>query len=189
MHRRTPCCLLACSLLILGSLRLLADGPGIGNLTYGTNELFSTIATFTAANSAPRGHGFVAMHRGYLVVIFSNDGGGGAGSGGFTFYNVSNPRSPVATFTTYNNPAYSSTNSPNYAGDIREAHAFSFYSNYVCMPSNKGLGTGLQFWDWSTIDPPAPTPAKVSSLNLPCSSIADPACRIPFPTARPAGSA
>ena len=83
----------------------LADGPGLGNLTYAPGELYSTIATFTSANSAPRGHGFTPMHKGYLVVIFSNDGGGGNGSGGFTFYNVSNPRSPQATFTTYNNPA------------------------------------------------------------------------------------
>src|SRR4051812_36885507 len=78
-------------------LSLRADGPGIANLTYATNELFSTLAMFTSTNSAPRGHGFVAMHHGYLVLIFSNDGGGGAGSGGFTFFNVANPRLPVPT--------------------------------------------------------------------------------------------
>src|SRR5688500_14324111 len=48
-------------------------------------KLFSTIARFTGTNSAPRGHAFTPMHRGYLVVIFSNDGGGGNGSDGFTF--------------------------------------------------------------------------------------------------------
>src|SRR6185295_20397420 len=97
----------------LSASRLWADGPGLGNLTYASNELFSTIATFTSTNNAPRGHGFVAMHKGYLVVIFSNDGGGGNGSGGFSFYNISNPRSPTNTFTTYNTPPYSTSSSSN----------------------------------------------------------------------------
>src|SRR4051812_16250623 len=80
--------LLLLALAAAAPLSLRADGPGIGNFTYASNELFSTLAMFTSTNSAPRGHGFVAMHHGYLVLIFSNDGGGGAGSGGFTFFNV-----------------------------------------------------------------------------------------------------
>jgi hypothetical protein len=151
----------------LTMMSALAAGPGLGNLTYAPNEHLSTIATFTSANAAPRGHGFVAMHNGYLVVIFSNDGGGGNGSGGFTFYNISNPRSPVATFTTDNTPPYTTSSHANYAGDIREAHGFSFFDKYVCLPSNKSGGSGLQFWDWSSIDPPNPNPSKVGSIVLP----------------------
>src|ERR1044071_5458135 len=105
--------LLPCALVLLAVRPAAADGPGIGNLTYGTNELFSTIPRFTSTTSAPRGPGLVALHQGYPVVIFSNDGGGGAGSGGFSFYNVSNPRSPVVTFTTDNHPPYSTSGSTN----------------------------------------------------------------------------
>ena len=153
--------------VMLSALSAFAGGPGLGNLTYTSNELFSTIATFTTANSAPRGHGFTPMHKGYLVVIFADDGGGGNGSGGFTFYNVSNPRLPLVTFTTYNNPAYSTAGGANYAGDLREAHAQSFWGNYVCLPANKSGGSGLQFWDWSNIDPPNPSPQKIGSIVLP----------------------
>jgi DNA-binding beta-propeller fold protein YncE len=159
--------LMAALVFFLAPSKARADGPGLGNLTYSPGEQFSTIATFTDANSAPRGHGVVMMHRGYLAVVFSNDGGGGNGSGGFSFYDVSNPRSPVPTFSTLNSSTYTNSSSPHYAGDIREAHAFSFWGDIVCMPSNRGQGTGIQFWDWSNIDPPNPAPLRISRLSLP----------------------
>ncbi|MBI3882422.1 MAG: Ig-like domain-containing protein [Verrucomicrobia bacterium] len=169
--RRAMIALIRCALVVAalaaGPTRVRADGPGIGNLTYASNELFSTIARFTSTNGSPRGQGFVAMHKGYLVIICSDDNGGGNGSGGFSFYNVANPRVPVLTFSTFTNALYSNSGSSNYAGDIREAHAFSFFSNYVCMPANKNGGSGLLFWDWSRVDPPNIAPLKVGSLVLP----------------------
>ena len=44
------------------------------------------------------GHGWVAMHRGYLVVIFSKDGG--KGNGGISFVDVSDPRKPRVVLPT-----------------------------------------------------------------------------------------
>jgi hypothetical protein len=125
---------------MLTALSASGDGPGLGNLTYAPNEHLAT--------PAPAGHGFVTINKGYLVVIYANDGGGGNGSGGFTFYNVSNPRSPAVVFTTQNNSSYTTPSSPNYAGDIREAHGFSFWGDVACLPSNRGQGTGLQSWNW-----------------------------------------
>src|SRR2546430_11016655 len=103
------------TILVLGIFSFsvaLADGPGLGNLTYTSGELFNEVARFTSTNGAPRAHGFVTMQRGYLAVTFANDGGGGNGSGGFAFYDVSNPRSPVLRFTTENNPNYTNSAGP-----------------------------------------------------------------------------
>jgi hypothetical protein len=158
------------ALVLLGLLKadlLHADGPGLGNLTYTTNELFNVIARFTDTNGVPQGQGFVAMHHGYLAVLFSADAGGGNGTGGFAFFNLTNPRSPVLTFTTYNNTNYNNVASSNYAGEIREALAFSFYSNYVAIPNNSYGASGIQFWDWSNIDPPNPAPTKIGQIVLP----------------------
>src|SRR5580765_191260 len=161
------------TILVLAVLSLLnisialADGPGLGNLTYTSGELFNEIARFSSANGAPRGHGFVAMQRGYLAVIFAEDGGGGNGTGGFAFYDVSNPRSPVLRFTTYNNPNYNNPSGANYAGNLSEAHAFSFYGNYAALLWTSNGSGGLEFWDWSNLDPPNPAPVKVGSISLP----------------------
>lgn len=147
--------------------KTLADGPGLGNLTYNAPELTNLIARFETTNGVPRGQGFVAMHKGWLFVPFASDGGGGNGSGGFAFFNVSNPRSPLLTFTTEGNTNYTSASSPNYGGDLREPHGYSFHSNIVCFTMNKIGGSGLQFWDFSNIDPPNPQPLKLSQIVLP----------------------
>lgn len=55
-----------------------AQGPGLGNLTYNSNELFKPISIIRS----PLGHGSVAMVNGYLMVIYSRDAGGTAGDGG-----------------------------------------------------------------------------------------------------------
>ena len=155
---------------LLFSARLLADGPGLGNLTYNSGELLSTLGQFNATNGAPRGHGFVAMHKGYLVVPFSADQGGGNGSGGFAFYDVGNPRAPLLKFTTEGNTAYTSTASPNYVGNLREPHGYSFTrfggKDYVCFTTNisSANASGLQVWDFTDMDTPAPT--RVSQIGL-----------------------
>jgi DNA-binding beta-propeller fold protein YncE len=146
---------------------VFADGPGLGNLNYTANEHLSEIARFDIANGIPEGLGFVSMHRGWLFMAFSHDGGGGNGTGGFAFFDVSNPRQPINTFTTHGKAAYTNSSSPNYAGDIREAHAYSFSGDILCIPTNRGQGTGLQFWDFSQIDLPNPAPVRLSRISLP----------------------
>lgn len=141
-----------------------ADGPGLGNVDWrGTSvQAFDVVARFDETIGAPEGHGFVTMHRGYLLVLFSSDGGGGRGSGGMAVYDVSDPRSPRNVFTTAGNAAYG-PGSSDYAGDLREPHGFSIAGDVLCMTSNGSGAAGLQFWDLS--DPTAPD--KLSQIDLP----------------------
>ena len=87
--RSTVLSILAASLLLLPS-QAHAQGPGLGNLTYGPNEMFKAISVI----NSPNGHGKVAMVNGYLMVIYSSDGGGNSGNGGIEFWDVSDPRNP-----------------------------------------------------------------------------------------------
>ena len=68
-----------------------AQTPGLGNLTYQQSELFTDISVV----NSPQGHGRVAMVKGYLMVIYSSDGGGTSGDGGIEFWDVSDPRNPT----------------------------------------------------------------------------------------------
>src|SRR5688500_11374231 len=63
----------------------MPDGKGLGNLTYTQAEVGKTLSLI----SNREGHGWVAMHRGYLIVIYSKDGG--AGMGGINVVDVSDP--------------------------------------------------------------------------------------------------
>ncbi len=164
---RTTASLAAVGALVLTcvaapSPALAQNGPGIGNVPYPTGEHLAPIARIDASTGVPSGHGFVTIHRGYLLVIFSNDGGGGNGSGGFAFLDVSDPRHPRPVFTTHGNAAYG-RGTPNDARDIREAHGFSISGDVLCLPTNLGRGTGLQFWDIA--NPRAPR--KLSFIDLP----------------------
>ena len=67
------------------------QGPGLGNLSYSSFEVFTPISII----NSPLGHGNVAMVNGYLMVIYSSDGGGSSGNGGIEFWDVSDPRNPV----------------------------------------------------------------------------------------------
>ncbi len=66
-----------CTLLAIVAgphLPVLAEGPGLGNLAYAAGERFQEIARFDTSNGVPHGYGFVNMHRGWMMVIFSADG-------------------------------------------------------------------------------------------------------------------
>jgi sugar lactone lactonase YvrE len=145
----------------------IADGGGLGNLEYLASEEGTMLQRFDATNGVPRGHGFVTMHRGYLLLPFSADGGGGNGSGGFALYDVSDPRGVANIFTTDGNPAYTNPAGANYAGDLREPHGYSAWGDIFCFTTNLGQGSGLEFWDLSNVDPPAPAPAKIGKIVLP----------------------
>jgi hypothetical protein len=108
-------------------------GPGLGNLTYGPGELFTPIAVIRS----PHGHGNVTMVQGYLMVIYSSDGGGDGNSGGIEFWDVSNPRLPVLA------RRYEDADTHG----LREAHGFSLARNGDrLLLAAQGL-TGIQVWD------------------------------------------
>ena len=114
---------------------LWAAGPGLGNVSFDADELFSPIATI----SSPRGHGNVAMVNGYLMVIYSSDSGGGAGDGGIEFWDVSNPRNPTLAARHDNADTHG----------LREAHGFGFSNSYPGDYMVTQAVEGVQFWDVS----------------------------------------
>src|SRR6478735_3581255 len=113
---------LTCLVMVSAGLAQ-TPGPGIPAITYPANQLFTVISRLNSNNGAPRGHGNTSMVNGYVFIIFADDAGGGNGSGGFAFFDVSNPYAPANVFTTSNNPNYGV--GPDYPGDIREGHACS----------------------------------------------------------------
>ncbi len=114
---------------------VVAKGPGIGNLVYAPNELFTAISLI----ESPKGHGNVTLVDGYLMTIYSSDGGGTSGDGGFDFWDVSNPRKPIL-FARHDNAD---------THGIREAHGFglsnSYPGDYLVVQGVEGI----QFWDVS----------------------------------------
>jgi DNA-binding beta-propeller fold protein YncE len=124
-------------------------GPGLGNLTYSEDELFTPVAVL----QSPRGHGNAAMVAGYLMVIYSSDGGGRSGDGGIDLWDVSDPRAP-ALFKRYDDL--------NTHG-LREAHGFGFSNDYAFDVLVAQSEEGIQFYD--VTDPNGFT--LVSQLELP----------------------
>lgn len=108
-------------------------GPGLGNLSYTEAELFEPVGYI----ESPQGHGNVAMVQGYMMVIYSTDGGGNATNGGIEFWNVSDPRNPTL-FVRHDNVD---------THGLREAHGFSLarYGNQLLLAA-QGV-VGIQIWD------------------------------------------
>ncbi len=125
-------------------------GPGLGNLSYSINELFEPISIIESKD----GHGNVAMVNGYLMVIYSSDGGGSSGDGGFEFWDVSNPKTPTRV------KRYDNTNTHR----LREAHGFSLATigqrDVLAAQSIEGI----QFWD---VSDPINRVELISELSLP----------------------
>jgi len=124
-------------------------GPGLGNLQYEESELFQPVGIVTS----PRGHGNAAMVGGYLMVIYSSDGGGRSGDGGIDFWDVSDPRQPVL-FQRFDD-------ADTHA--LREAHGFAFSTSYPYDVMAAQSEEGIQLWD--VTDPSAI--ALLSTLDLP----------------------
>ncbi len=96
------------------------------------------LSVLDKSNGSPRGLGRVTLHGSDLVAIFSRDSG--QGSGGFSFYDISDPTRPRARFTFQN-----SQTEP-----IREAHGYGFYKtdegrDLVSLQTIDGI----QIWDWT----------------------------------------
>ena len=115
-----------------------ADGPGLGNLSYSSGELFHEIGRVVS----PDGQGNVAIVNGYLMVIYSSDGGGSSGDGGIEFWNVANPRSPQLHI------GYDDANTHG----LREPHGFGFSASYGMDVLVAQGEDGIQFWNITNPD-------------------------------------
>lgn len=124
-----------------------ADGPGLGNLAYATAEVFQPIANINATLGAPRGSGTITMHRGYLAIVFAPDSG--KSLGGFSFFDVSNPRAPKLVFKKDDAETQ----------PLREAHGYGYSGDLVFLQTNRGF----HVWDWSDVT----APKKVGEAVLP----------------------
>jgi hypothetical protein len=125
------------------------DGKGLGNLAYSPSEVGKTLSLIKNRE----GHGWVTMHRGYLVVIYSKDGG--AGQGAISFVDVSDPRNPKLV----HNRDDAETR------EIREPHGWGMRGDIACVQANYGMN----FWDFSDVT----APKRVSYLRLPEITISD----------------
>lgn len=107
--RSLPLALIA--LFICAGVAEAQSGPGLGNLSYAPAEVFTPVGYI----QSPRGHGNVTMVQGYLMVIYSSDGGGDETNGGIEFWDIHDPRAPVRAI------AYDNAETHG----LREAHGFS----------------------------------------------------------------
>ena len=126
---------------------LWAAGPGLPNLSYATSEVFKPLSVIkSAVAGSARGEGTVQMVEGYLFVPFGRDSG--VSGGGFAFYDISNPRTPVKV-------------SQVDATELREPHGFGFANGgrHAVMQTINGIA----FWDFT--NPLAP--ARLANLVLP----------------------
>lgn len=130
---------------------LFADGPGVPNRTYPDEFVLTVISQLNSANGAPRSHGHVSMHKGYLVVIYSTDDGGS--DGGFSFYDISDPYAPELVFQKDDEETQ----------EIREAHGYGYSSSYAGDLVALQAAFGVQIWDWTDIF----NPVRLSYLHLP----------------------
>jgi len=127
------------------------DGPGLPHRIYEESELFTTISTINANNGAPRSHGTLSMHNGYLVVVYAE--GSGKAQGGFSFYDISDPYAPQLIHQQDDADTH----------ELREAHNYGYSSSadadYVALQAREGI----QFWDWTDVT----APTLLSYLRLP----------------------
>lgn len=138
---------LAIAVLLCAAPASAADGPGLGNLTYTAAEVFKPITNINAALGAPRGSGTITMFRGYLAIVFAPDSG--KSLGGFSFFDVSNPRLPKLVFKKDDAETQ----------PIREAHGYGYSGDLVFLQTNRGF----HVWDWSDVT----APKKVGEAVLP----------------------
>ena len=117
-------------------------GPGLGNLTYTSAELFTPVSWIrrddqgvpaTYPNRKAFGLNAGIMHNGYFVTMFAPDSG--AGPGGFLLYDVSNPRAIRLVKRIYEPEGRTA--------EFREAHSFGTATiggkTYIVIATTKGV--------------------------------------------------
>lgn len=140
------------------------QGPGLGNLTYTSEELFKPVSMITspahpldpahsnayesrevpATYPGRKDYGMNAgiMVNGYFLTSFAPDSG--LGPGGFLLYDVSNPRQIKLVKKIYEPEARTK--------EFRETHSFGTAKigdkTYVVLPSINGV----EFWDFTDVN-------------------------------------
>lgn len=133
------------TILLIPGLICAQVGPGLGNLTYTSNELYKGLWTYTEVNHY--GSTMATMHNGYMITTFHPDSG--KPPGGILVWDVSNPRNPVVVARVYNNQT----------STFREQHALPQHDRYIMMQD----GFGFQIWDFSNPSNPVQTKRHVMS--------------------------
>ena len=151
--------MIALALFAFAGMAQAQQGPGLGNLTYSSGELFNPIYILNTRNGVPTdspggtyGLNTAYIHNGYLLTLFAPDSGGGPG--GWLVIDVSDPRKPNIVNTHYNKNGDTS--------EFRESHSMGFYNNngnkYAAIQS----GRGIEIWDFTD----SLKPSKVSKLAI-----------------------
>ena len=140
------------SYVVLSLCPILAagDGPGIPKLTFKKEQLFKVLGKMDKSTGTRSGHSLLTMHRGYVFMIESRDGGGGDGS--FSWWDISDPSQPKLHYKHYTEDTKR----------LRESHTYG----HVNIDGND-LGVfmtmkGLQIWNLNEIT----KPVLVGEINL-----------------------
>ncbi|WP_235225423.1 hypothetical protein [Vibrio sp. ER1A] len=127
-----------------------AQGPGLGNLTYGSSEAFTHVSSplvddttnFLPPDYPGRKHygvNVMTMLNGYMVGVFAPDSGGGPG--GWIALDVSNPKAMQLVKTVYE-PDLANLNRTGdglRTAEFREPHSFGLgENNTIAIQNGKG---------------------------------------------------
>lgn len=144
-----------------GSAGLVQPGPGLGNLSYNNNELFTPVSWINRDNGVPPTRAFRKafginvgiMIDGYFLAPFAPDSG--LGPGGFLLFDVSDPRNIKNVKRIYEPDGRTS--------EFREVHAIGMAKingrRYISIHTT----LGIEIWDFTDLNDPQQT----SKLNLP----------------------
>ena len=130
--------LLVALFLMLTSVCYATQGPGLP--THSVDSTYKFLSGFGAPSG--KGHGNIAMVNGYLMTIWSSDGGGDSDDGGIDFWDISNADSPQRVYRYDNSDTHG----------LREPHGFGFSSSYTLNGNQVDLMVaqgvkGIQIWD------------------------------------------
>lgn len=140
---------------------LTQPGPGLGNISYNSNELFKPVSWINRDNGVPPTRAFRKafginvgiMIDGYFLAPFAPDSG--LGPGGFLLFDVSDPRNIKNVKRIYEPDGRTS--------EFREVHAIGMAKmnnrRYISIHTTQGI----EIWDFTDLN----NPQQTSKLNLP----------------------
>lgn len=153
--------------LLAGVLPLTAaEGPGFPNVSYDPAD----VGTVLSMNDPGKALSSMTMHRGYLFVPLGADHGGGAGTGAFAFYDVSDPTNVVTVLDSRDHAAeFHTPGLMNYVGDWAEVHHLPVSGNLMLIPEKRSGSAGYSIIDVSNLydEDPGTLPEIVSRYSYP----------------------